>query len=117
MIDEIIEEVTPFELITQKVLCKPTPYQKITFGIRESPVLNYLHQKTDALFEGDYSKKDYPHISFLYSKIPCKNIDPEELDEIKRGTPKQVAFNRIALVHCKGTPEEWRMLYMCALHS
>lgn len=112
----IADEVCPFELTTQTIKCKSAPYQKITLGIEKSLTLHHVHQRVNNVFEGDHSKKNYPHISFLYSTLPCKKFR-EDVKEISKIRPKHIFADRIALVHCKGTPEEWRTLYMCALNS
>ena len=115
MMGEISGEVETFELSPRTVQCKSFPYQKITMGIKKSSALNHLHQTIDSRFKGNYSRRDYPHVSFLYSTMPCKKIDEEDLKEVERRCLPKISVNRIALVHCKGTPEEWRTLYMCAL--
>lgn len=114
--ERVADESAPFELTTQTIHCKSSPYQKITLGIEKSPVLLHIHQRVNHAFEGKYSKKNYPHISFLYSTLPCKKLR-KDLKEIAKISPEYVFADRIALVHCKGTPEEWRTLYMCALNS
>ena len=97
-------------LNTKKVQCKKAPYQKITLEIERSKELNVIFNKIDEHLGGDYSKREYPHISFFYSRLPCKELK-HDVKELEKTIPGKVTGKRIALVHCKGTPEEWRMLY------
>lgn len=115
-VDRISDSISSFELPLKTVRCKNSPYQKLTIEVAESDKLNQIHQMIDAVFEGEYSKREYPHISFLYSTISCKNLQQErrKMDNYK---PRKVVGNRIALVHCKGTPEKWRVLYRCKLNE
>lgn len=113
-IQKIAVGTSPFELVAKKVHCKSSPYQKITLEVEKSGDLNALHKKTDTLFSGDFSKKEYPHISLLYSSLRCKDLQ-QQMADIEIDLPHKICLNRIALVHCKGTAEDWRTLYMCGL--
>lgn len=113
-VKEISKSTPPFQLAVKEVHCKSSPYQKITLEIEKSVDLNSLHQKTDTLFGGDFSKKEYPHISLLYSTMTCKHLQ-QDLAIIKKDLPQRIYLNRIALIRCKGTPEDWRTLYRSRL--
>lgn len=113
-LERIVGATAPFELHTKSVQCKSSPYQKVTLAIESSSELHRLHQKTDTVLKGDYSKKEYPHISFLYSSLSCEKLQ-DEVYEIEKIKPQKVAIKEIALFHCKGTPDKWRMLYTCRL--
>jgi hypothetical protein len=108
-IDEIVLDITPLELQTGSVRCSSNPYQKLTQGIRTTDQLGSLHQKVDTIFDGDYAKKTYPHISYLYSRLDCSNVS-KSIESIEKEAPQNVLANQLALVRCKGTPEQWRML-------
>lgn len=114
-VEQIRCSTYPFELLTSKVRCKSFPYQKITLEVEKTEALESFHQEIDKIFEGDYSKKAYPHISLLYSPLSCKNLQ-NEWKEIEQGCPNDVLGNKIALVHCKGTPKDWRTLYIGKLN-
>lgn len=115
-IDEIAKESPPLELETMSVRCASNPYQKLTHGIQGSDQLNTLHQKTDTCFEGDYAKKTYPHISYLYSRLDCSEVT-HEIDSIQKDAPQEIVANRLALVDCKGTPGDWRVLFSWELNN
>lgn len=113
---KIAEETPPLLLDTKQVYCKKPPYQKITLEVERSAELHAIHTKIDNLFGGEYSKKEYPHISFFYSLKPCDELQ-REVSKIGRIVPQKVLGQKIALVHCKGTPEVWRMLYEWKLNE
>lgn len=110
-IKRLAATVSPLELSLEKIHCKRSPYQKITIEVERSGALNTLHQKIDKLFGGNYSKTKYPHISLLYSRLECNDLQ-QVASEIKYRLPPKSILDRIALIRCKGTPEEWRTLYI-----
>lgn len=116
--ERMVEEVkniagstSQLELPLEKVRCKHSPYQKITVEVERAEALSSLHQRTNNHFEGSYSKTDYPHISLLYSHLECEGLQ-QIISEINEYIPQKVLLNRIALVRCKGTPDDWRTLYI-----
>nr|WP_255695588.1 2'-5' RNA ligase family protein [Rhodohalobacter sp. 614A] len=110
-IQKISGSTLPIELFLEKVQCKRFPYQKITIEVERTEELHALHQETDRLFGGDYSKTEYPHISLLYSTLECGGLQ-KTVSQLNEQIPPKVLLDRIALIRCKGTPEAWRTLYM-----
>lgn len=110
-IKRLAAAVSPLELSLEKIHCKRSPYQKITVEVEKSEALNALHQKIDKIFGGNYSKTKYPHISLLYSRLKCKDLQ-QVASEIRHRLPPKSVLDRIALIRCKGTPEDWRTLYI-----
>lgn len=115
-IDDIAKESSPLELKTSSVRCSSNPYQKLTHGIRGSEQLSTLHQKTNTVFDGEFARKVYPHISYLYSRLDCSVVS-NEIELIKKDAPEKIAANQLVLVQCKGTPEDWRMLFKWDLNN
>lgn len=109
-IDDIAAETSPLPFKTTSVRCSSKPYQKLTLGIEVSRELENLHKKTDQQFKGDFAKTDYPHISFLYSRIECWKTD-QEIEKVEMDAPDRVTARQLALVQCKGTPESWKTLF------
>lgn len=107
---QIARMARPFSLKTSKVHCKSNPYQKLTLEIKKSDELERFHKLIDTVLEGDYSKKAYPHLSLLYSKLNCDKIH-NHLTDIDLTYPAVISCNRLALLRCKGTPQNWEMLY------
>lgn len=105
--EKAIEGCLPLQLSTKSVHCSSNPYQKLTHAIQKTDPLRALHQKMDTCFDGDFAKKAYPHISYLYSKLSCERIT-SEIESFQKDTPKKVIANQLALVRCKGTPDMWR---------
>lgn len=108
-IEEIVPDITSLELQTDSVRCSSNAYQKLTHSIQTTDRLASLHQKMNTIFDGDYAKKTYPHISYLYSRLDCSNVS-KSIESIEKEAPQNVLANQLALVRCKGTPEQWRML-------
>lgn len=115
-IEEIADETQPLKLKTTSLRCSSNPYQKMTHGIQKTPRLSSLHQKTDAAFKGDYTKKAYPHISYLYSRLECSAIS-HEIKQAEKEAPQEILANRLALIRCKGTPEAWKTLTIWELND
>jgi hypothetical protein len=115
-IDEILLGVASLELKTGSIRCSSNPYQKLTQSIQTTNQLGALHQKMDTIFDGDYAKKTYPHISYLYSMLNCSKVS-QSIKSIEKEAPKRVLANELALVRCKGTPEQWRMLFAWELQN
>jgi 2'-5' RNA ligase len=109
VISGFISGISSFKLNTTSVRCSSNPYQKLTHSIQSTPELQEFHKKIDETFNGDFAKKEYPHISYLYSRLDCSKIS-HEIGKIEEVAPRQVFINRLVLVQCKGTPEDWRML-------
>ncbi len=110
----IAKSTEQFRLPTKIVRCGTSPYQKITLEIEKTPGLNALHQQVDEAFKGRFSKREYPHLSFLYSRLPCDELE-QELNEIERLKPSRIWAEQVALVDCNGTPEDWRMVSTCPM--
>lgn len=107
----IAAETSPLFLETTAVRCSSNPYQKLTLGIQVSEELAILHKKADKQFKGDFAKTDYPHISFLYSRMECGKVD-QEIENVKVDAPERIIANQLALVQCKGTPESWKTIFV-----
>lgn len=114
--EKLASETSPFEVFAKDVQCKENSYQKITLEIEKTADLTSLHQKLDNVLSGEYAKKEYPHISFLYSTLPCKKVTDAVL-QAERKQPRRIIVEKMALVHCKGTPKDWRTLYIWNLKS
>ncbi|MDX1641452.1 MAG: 2'-5' RNA ligase family protein [Balneolaceae bacterium] len=110
-IEKIAEDSPPLQLSTGNIYCKQSPYQKITLGVLKSQKLDALHQRIDGAFRGNFSKKLYPHLSLLYSRMSCSDLH-QEIQGLEKKVDGQILFNRIAFIQCKGTPEDWRTLYL-----
>jgi len=108
-IENIVNKFSVLNLQGTTLQCSSHPYQKLTFGIKLSEELLSFHKTMDVCFGGDYSKKRYPHISFLYSRVDCEIVE-KEIANIKLDLPKKVIAEKMALVHCCGTPENWKLL-------
>lgn len=115
-IDEIVSDITPLELQTGSIRCSSNPYQKLTHGIQTTDQLTSLHQKMNTIFDGDYANKAYPHISYLYSRLDCSNV-LESIKSTEKEAPENILAVQLALVRCKGTPDQWRMLNTWKLES
>lgn len=113
-VERIAGSTSQFKIRAKKVHCKSPPYQKLTLEVEKTAELHELHQRTDRGFKGDYSKKEYPHLSFLYSTIPCAELR-YELKKVGNESLREINVKELALVRCKGTPEEWRTLYVWKL--
>lgn len=114
-IDKIANESQPLELKTTSVRCSSNPYQKLTHGIQTTDQLDTIHQKTDTYFEGDFAKKAYPHISYLYSRLNCSEV-AHEIVSIQKDASQKIIANQFVLVDCKGTPADWRVLFRWKLN-
>jgi len=109
-IENVVNKFSVLNLHGTTIRCSSHPYQKLTFGIKISEELLSFHKTMDACFGGDYSKKSYPHISFLYSRINCEIVE-KEIAKMKLNPPKKVIAEKMALVQCRGTPENWKILF------
>lgn len=108
------KSTSQFKLPAKHVRCGTFPYRKLTLEIEKTEELEALYQKVDELFEGQYSKRGYPHISFLYSSKPCDKLQ-DEVNRIERLRPSHIRADRVAMVQCKGTLEDWRMVSVCSM--
>lgn len=115
-IADIAGGISPLTLETTSVRCSSNPYQKLTQGIQTTVQLHNLHLKTDTSFEGDFANKVYPHISYLYSRLECSDV-LQEIEQVEKEAPRKVLVNKLALVQCEGTPEEWSILSIWELNN
>lgn len=97
-----------FPLDCLAVECREKPYQKIIIKVRLSDPLSELHETIDQAFGGSFSKKKDPHLSLLYSNLPC-NVMSDSIQQIKQKMPDKIHMKDISVVSLAGSPEEWKV--------
>ena len=104
--NELNERFTPFTLDTGEIRCSSSPYQKLTIEIPHCDSLDLAYNLADQLLGGEVSKREYPHISLIYSQDPCSSV--EHFLEIEpQPLPEEVQCRGVSLVQCKGVPQQW----------
>jgi hypothetical protein len=104
--NELNETLTPFTLHTGEIRCSSSPYQKLTIEIPHCDSLDLAHNLADQLLGGEVSKREYPHISLIYSLDPCSSVE-RFLEKESQPLPEEVKCMGVSLVQCKGVPQQW----------
>lgn len=107
LFDEKFSDVNPFSIQTEKLLCNDAPYQKITVSLAPSYTIREIANSLTLLFNTETVKQDF-HLSLLYGKIPCKNLE-EDLKKLTTQLPNFFRVNRLWVVSINGEPKDWKL--------
>lgn len=114
-LEKIAAQQSAFILNTFSAECREKPYQKIVVPVHENHSLHGLYTTIDEVFGENFSKREDPHLSLLYSNHPCS-----ELREIMRQIyfePNELHIQYITLVNLDGTPETWKKPFRISLND
>lgn len=109
-VDNIVSAVPVFNLPVNSVQCGDHPFQKITVEVHKTEDLKIISDELDRTFGGPFSKRDYPHLSLLYSTMPCGYFS-EELEKLESKIQSPIKIEKLALVELTGTPDTWQVIY------
>lgn len=112
-VQKISKHLSPFLMDHEKIDCRIEPYQKICIQFTPNKSFKKLTEIIDQVFNGSYSKETDPHLSLMYSHVPCTKLN-DLVDELKQHDfiKKPVKCQRLGLVHFSGTPSTWKLLYI-----
>ncbi|MCC5904688.1 MAG: hypothetical protein JJU13_00650 [Balneolaceae bacterium] len=113
-IDVISENTSRFSMPVKTVHCKNHPYQKISVETEPVPGFETLLGQINHQFCGEYGKREYPHLSLLYSKLPCSRLQ-DKVVRLRSKMPDQIHLYQLAYISVSGTPEQWHVIHSCSL--
>ena len=113
---QVAENISPFDLKINEITCRDEPYQKICMECAPNPEFYLLTDAIDRALGGSFSKRMDPHLSLLYSRAECKELDTI-LKELKQQESifEPLRCGRIGLVQFSGTPSTWEILFEVSL--
>ncbi|MEX0647397.1 MAG: hypothetical protein WEA56_13240 [Balneolaceae bacterium] len=115
-LEEAARLTRPFRLRCTAVVCREYPYQKIIVKIDLSDDLAEVYKTIDLVFGGSYSKKEDPHLSLLYSSLPCDNLT-DSVKSTEEITTHELHVQFISLISLNGTPDVWENKYTVNLED
>jgi 2'-5' RNA ligase len=109
LLNKIVINIGSFTISFNDAVYGEHPYQKITLPVK--PTADYFSTCNiiDSVFEGNFSKKTFPHLSLLYGN-QSKEIILEELNELKSATFLPAIIKHIALYKMDGLPDKWEQV-------
>ena len=107
---KLSDQIRVFNLMIGKIRCGEDPFQKVTVDLEYTEELLEVHRTADELLGGEYSKREYPHISLLYETMSCGELHGR-LKLAEMDVPAQVKGTGLSLVHCKGSPNSWETVF------
>lgn len=116
LIPPISSGIKFLRVVPDSVECRDNPYQKLILTIKNKHQFIVAADSIDRDFAGDFGKRDDHHISVLYKNTSCEDLEEERI-YLKSYLSKPLLFNKIALVHLKGTPDEWKIVKACELQG
>jgi 2'-5' RNA ligase len=109
-VDKVSAAVPLFDLPVETIHCGDQPYQKITVEVHKTEDLKKLSDELDCVLGGPFSKREYPHLSLLYSTMPCNDFT-EEQEMLKSEILSPIKIEKLALIELTGTPDTWQVMY------
>lgn len=113
---QITNDLKPFSITIKSVECRENPYQKLILTLGHHPQIATITDAIDQVFEGEFGKRNDHHISMLYAEIPCANVSAEK-DSLRKYLSESFVINKVALVHLRGAPNEWKIVKACELNG
>lgn len=107
---QITEVAQQFFVQLTRVNCGDVPYQKITAEVQKTEQLRNLYDVTDNVLGGNFSKREYPHLSLHYSTGSCREFSAE-IENLQGKLRSPIKIAQIALISLEGTPNQWKVVY------
>ncbi len=105
----IANQNKPYWIKVKKVWCKKPWNEKISVEIDLLPNLKKLITNIDKELGGDYSTKQYLHLSLLYGQMSCKSLRID-VQQLNHAVINRFRVTKMALVHIFGEPNEWEIV-------
>lgn len=106
---QVAKNSEEFLMKTQDLQCRDDPYQKLVTTLCSEKNYHSFCDVADQYFGAEFSKREDPHISLLYSHLSCDTII-NKTEAIKSSIPQMVDITEIAVVELLGRPEEWKIV-------
>ncbi|GEM_PF-2378493 len=113
-VDVISENICRFSMPVKTVHCKNHPYQKISVETEPVPGFEAMLEQINHQFGGEYGKREYPHLSLLYSTLPCSRLQ-DKVVRIRSKIPAQIHLHELAYISVSGTPDQWHVIHSRSL--
>lgn len=94
--------------VIDRLKCTTSPYQNLIVTLKPSGDLDHIQKKIGSQFPGFIQKEEH-HISLLYGKVPCDELD-EEQTKLPAKLPDSICFSSLRIMHLAGDPDSWRVL-------
>jgi 2'-5' RNA ligase len=113
-VNNISGNVEAFRLPVKKIQCGEHPYQKLTIAVEPNSGFKNILREIDHQFNGNFGKREFPHLSLLYSRLNCSGLQ-KEIENLPHKLPESIGVQTLALVKLDGTPDQWEIIHSRSL--
>lgn len=89
-----------------EINCRTTPYQNLVHSLKTEPVLETFESIFDGMFSGFSLKKEEFHVSLLYGRTECKELQDEK-GYLRDKLPDHVSFSEAHIIELDRKVHDW----------
>lgn len=109
ILDPVLAGAPPVELTSDFLRCSSNPYQNLVHQLKMSPVVKKLGDEVARLLPG-FRPKDEIHISLMYGRVECGEIENHHA-EIEKLLPDKIRISGHKIIGLSGSIDDWSTLH------
>ena len=105
----LLANKSPLELTPDFLRCSSNPHQNLVHQLKMSPAVETLGHEAARMLPG-FKPKDEIHISLMYGRVECNEIENHHA-EIEKLLPGKIQVSGYKIIGLSGSVDDWTTLH------